>query len=81
MSLSREDLKVKAQWCEQAERYDDLVKEMTSLVHATGRDRPLDEDERNLLNLGFKHMIGERRMSWRVLNAKVRQTEKLKNVF
>lgn len=71
MSKSREDQKAKAKWCEHAERYDDMVKEMTLLIKSSNKQEPLDEDERNLLSVAFKNVVGSRRTSWRVINVKL----------
>ncbi|KAH3818151.1 14-3-3-like protein 1 [Dreissena polymorpha] len=68
---SRDLTKAKAKWCEHAERYDDMVKEMTSLISLSSKDEPLDEEERNLLSVAYKNVVGSRRSSWRVLNAKL----------
>lgn len=73
MGTTREDRRAKAKWCEHAERYDDMVKEMTSLITGTSKGQPLDEEERNLLSVAYKNVVGARRSSWRVLNAKVNQ--------
>jgi hypothetical protein len=32
MTTSRQQYKMKAKWCEHAERYEDMVKEMTALI-------------------------------------------------
>ena len=71
MADVREEHRVKAKWCEHAERYDDMVKEMTDLIHDSGKDQPLDEEERNLLSVAYKNVVGSRRSSWRVLSVKV----------
>ncbi|XP_060605539.1 14-3-3 protein beta/alpha-A-like [Ruditapes philippinarum] len=63
--------KLKAKICEQAERYDDMVKEMKELVKGIGKtDTPLDEEERNLLSVAYKNVVGSRRSAWRLLSSK-----------
>lgn len=62
---------MKAKWCEHAERYEDMVKEMTALIKGSTKEEPLDEEERNLLSVAFKNVVGARRSSWRVLSSKV----------
>lgn len=71
MSKSRADHKAKAKWCEHAERYDDMVKEITSLIKSISKNEPLDEEERNLLSVAYKNVVGSRRTSWRVINVKL----------
>lgn len=66
----RADHKIKAKWCEHAERYDDMVKEMKDLVKGLESDDRLDEEERSLLSVAFKNVVGSRRSAWRVLKAK-----------
>lgn len=53
-----------AKVAEQAERYDDMVKFMTKLVHRGGE---LSVEERNLLSVAYKNVIGSRRESLRTL--------------
>lgn len=43
-----------------------MVKEMKSVVNA---GEPLSVEERNLLSVAFKNVIGARRASWRVLSS------------
>lgn len=66
---SRPMLKLKARWCEHAERYEDMVKVMVELVK--GSDGPLDEEERNLLSVAYKNVVGIRRTSWRMISGKL----------
>merc|ERR1712049_60224 len=56
---------------EAAERYDDMCDCMSYLVKEfTGdTDKTLSVDERNLLSVAYKNVIGARRASWRTLNA------------
>lgn len=55
-----------AKLAEQAERYDDMVKFMKA-VASEGKD--LSVEERNLLSVAYKNVIGARRASWRVLSS------------
>merc|ERR1712032_1032194 len=64
--MSRADCVYLAKLAEQAERYDDMVVYMKSI--ATGSD-PLTVEERNLLSVAYKNVIGARRASWRVLSS------------
>jgi len=64
----REKLVMMARWAESAERYDDMCKCMKALVDLL-QDDDLTIDERNLLSVAYKNVIGARRQSWRTLNA------------
>ncbi|KAK3598916.1 hypothetical protein CHS0354_036231 [Potamilus streckersoni] len=57
---------------EQAERYDDMAKAMKELVE-TGAD--LTNEERNLLSVAYKNVVGARRSSWRVISSIEQKTE------
>jgi hypothetical protein len=55
---------------ETAERYEDMcvfVKKLVKLKSDKGED--LDVDERNLLSVAYKNVVGQARSSWRTLNA------------
>eukprot|EP00483_Globobulimina_turgida_P008725 UN08743 len=54
---------------ETAERYEDMcrfVKKLVELKSAKGED--LDVDERNLLSVAYKNVVGAKRASWRTLS-------------
>jgi len=66
----RRNLVSLARTAEAAERYDDMCKCMKKLVLITsGANDDLTVDERNLLSVAYKNVIGGRRASWRTLNA------------
>lgn len=68
----RRDLVFMARTAEAAERYDDMCKFMRELVEWTDTQSPkvgLSVEERNLLSVAYKNVIGARRASWRTLNA------------
>jgi len=66
----RKDLVFLARTAEAAERYDDMCACMTKLVtHCKSLSEELTVDERNLLSVAYKNVIGARRASWRTLNA------------
>nr|QWE91338.1 tyrosine 3-monooxygenase/tryptophan 5-monooxygenase activation protein [Suigetsumonas clinomigrationis] len=65
-SLSREDFVFSAKLAEQAERYDEMVKYMKAVAEM---GEPLSTDERNLLSVAYKNVVGARRASWRVLSS------------
>ena len=54
-----------AKLAEQAERYDEMV-ECMKKVAALNID--LSVEERNLLSVAFKNVIGARRASWRIMS-------------
>jgi len=62
---------------EAAERYDDMVSIMKALVENKLADvKPLSSDQRNLLSLAYKNVVGSKRSSWRLLNDDVQFEDK-----
>lgn len=64
----REEAVYVAKLAEQAERYDEMVEEMkrvAKMVH----DQELSVEERNLLSVAYKNVIGARRASWRIISS------------
>jgi len=57
---------------EQAERYDDMASSMKSVTE-TGIE--LSNEERNLLSVAYKNVVGARRSSWRVISSIEQKTE------
>ncbi|KAH9611010.1 hypothetical protein KSS87_013241 [Heliosperma pusillum] len=55
-----------AKLAEQAERYDEMVDAMTKLAKL---NIDLTVEERNLLSIGYKIVVGSRRASWRILSS------------
>lgn len=66
---SREELVAKAKIAEQAERYDDMAAAMKSVTEVLGKNELLTTDERNLLSVAYKNVVGSRRASWRVISS------------
>nr|XP_057946490.1 14-3-3 protein zeta-like [Doryrhamphus excisus]XP_057946492.1 14-3-3 protein zeta-like [Doryrhamphus excisus] len=64
--MDKGDLIQKAKLAEQAERYDDMA-ECMKAVTEMGDD--LTNEERNLLSVAYKNVVGARRSSWRVLSS------------
>jgi len=64
----RKDLVFVARTAETAERYDDMTKFMRALVKGLENGQDLTVEERNLLSVAYKNVIGARRASWRTLN-------------
>jgi len=58
-----------SQAAEASERYEDMVKIMEKLVSSKlDRKEGLSPDQRNLLSVAYKNVVGAKRSSWRVLN-------------
>jgi len=56
----------------QAERYDDMAACMKAVTE-TGAE--LSNEERNLLSVAYKNVVGARRSSWRVISSIEQKTE------
>lgn len=62
-------LEALSQAAEAAERYEDMVKIMEKLVAGKlDKNAELSSDQRNLLSVAYKNVVGAKRSSWRVLN-------------
>ncbi|XP_051932340.1 14-3-3 protein beta/alpha-1-like [Hippocampus zosterae] len=70
--MDRNDLVQSAKMAEQAERYDDMAATM-KLV--TEQNKDLTNEERNLLSVAYKNVVGARRSSWRVISSIEQKTE------
>jgi len=70
----REDNVYKAKLAEQAERYDEMVEAMKKVASL---DLELTVEERNLLSVAYKNVIGARRASWRIISS-IEQKEESK---
>lgn len=64
--MERGDFVHKAKLAEQAERYDDMVAFMREVTKA---GQELSNDERNLLSVAYKNVVGARRLAWRVISS------------
>ena len=62
----RETSVYKAKLSEQAERFDEMVEYMKQVTQGPAE---LNVEERNLLSVAYKNVIGSRRASWRVLSS------------
>lgn len=58
MAVDKEELVQRAKLAEQAERYDDMAAAMKSVTE-TGVE--LSNEERNLLSVAYKNVVGARR--------------------
>jgi 14-3-3 protein epsilon len=62
----RENNVYMAKLAEQAERYDEMVEAMKKVASL---DVELTVEERNLLSVAYKNVIGARRASWRIISS------------
>lgn len=62
----REDRVFMAKLAEQAERYDEMLDAMKVVA---SYDTELTVEERNLLSVAYKNVIGVRRASWRIISS------------
>jgi len=62
----REEWTYMAKLSEQAERYDEMVDAMKKVA---GLDLELTVEERNLLSVAYKNVVGARRASWRIISS------------
>jgi len=62
----RDDSVYMAKLAEQAERYDEMVDAMKKVATM---DVELTVEERNLLSVAYKNVIGARRASWRIISS------------
>lgn len=74
MTTERESKTFLARLCEQAERYDEMVTYMKEVAKMSGE---LSVDERNLLSVAYKNVVGTRRASWRIISS-IEQKEESK---
>ncbi|XP_043566846.1 14-3-3 protein beta/alpha-1-like isoform X1 [Chiloscyllium plagiosum] len=72
LKMETTDLIEKARLAEQAERYDDMA---TCMKKVTEKGNELSSEERNLLSVAFKNVVGARRSSWRVISSIEQKTE------
>jgi len=68
----KEELVQRAKLAEQAERYDDMA---TAMKKVTELNNELSNEERNLLSVAYKNVVGARRSSWRVISSIEQKTE------
>ncbi|XP_073030120.1 14-3-3 protein 1 [Primulina eburnea] len=78
MALSREQYLYMAKLAEQAERYEEMVKFMDSLV-VSSSGAELSVEERNLLSVAYKNVIGSLRAAWRIVSSIEQKEEGRKN--
>lgn len=72
--MAKETLICKAKLAEQAERYEDMAEFMREATEkafemAAEKGAVLTSEERNLLSVAYKNVVGARRSSWRILSS------------
>ncbi|CAD6245811.1 unnamed protein product [Miscanthus lutarioriparius] len=75
--MSREENVYMAKLAEQAERYEEMVEYMEKVAKTVDVEE-LTVEERNLLSVAYKNVIGARRASWRIVSS-IEQKESRKN--
>lgn len=65
----REENVYMAKLAEQAERYEEMVEFMEKVSASVESSEELTVEERNLLSVAYKNVIGARRASWRIISS------------
>ena len=76
-NLTREQCLYLAKLAEQAERYEEMVNFMDTLVVRCGGELTLEE--RNLLSVAYKNLIGSLRAAWRIVSSIEQKEESRRN--
>ncbi|MBN3311276.1 1433T protein, partial [Amia calva] len=71
-TMDKTELIQKAKLAEQAERYDDMA---SAMKEVTEQGAELSNEERNLLSVAYKNVVGARRSAWRVISSIEQKTE------
>jgi 14-3-3 protein epsilon len=77
-NMSREENVYMAKLAEQAERYEEMVEYMEKVAKTVDVEE-LTVEERNLLSVAYKNVIGARRASWRIVSSIEQKEESRKN--
>ncbi|KAJ4883086.1 14-3-3-like protein GF14 lambda [Raphanus sativus] len=79
-TLGRDQYVYMAKLAEQAERYEEMVQFMEQLVtSAAPSSSELTVEERNLLSVAYKNVIGSLRAAWRIVSSIEQKEESRKN--
>uniref|UniRef100_A0A2I3H7T3 14-3-3 domain-containing protein n=1 Tax=Nomascus leucogenys TaxID=61853 RepID=A0A2I3H7T3_NOMLE len=70
--MDKNELVQKAKLAKQAEPYDDIAACMRSVIE---QGAELSNEERNLLSVAYKNVVGARRLSWRVISSTEQKAE------
>ncbi|OMJ93527.1 hypothetical protein SteCoe_3505 [Stentor coeruleus] len=65
--LSKEELLLLSRMAEQCERYDEMIDFVRHFISKCTSE--FTDEERNILSVAFKNVVGNRRTAWRVLNS------------
>ncbi|EMP42010.1 14-3-3 protein theta, partial [Chelonia mydas] len=71
-TMEKTEMIQKAKLAEQAERYDDMA---TCMKAVTEQGAELSNEERNLLSVAYKNVVGGRRSAWRVISSIEQKTD------
>ena len=66
-SLSRAELLLLCRMSEQSERYEEMIEFVRAFIAKDHSE--LSVEERNILSVAYKNVVGNRRTAWRVLNS------------
>ena len=66
-SLSREELVLLSRMAEQSERHEEMLEFIKIFISSSATE--LSSDERNIVSVAFKNVVGTRRNAWRVCNS------------
>lgn len=72
--VEKEEAIYRAKLAEQAERYDDMVEAMKT-VAMSADEEDLNNEERNLLSVAYKNVVGARRSAWRIISSLEQKAE------
>jgi 14-3-3 protein epsilon len=78
-NLTRDQYVYLAKLSEQAERYEEMVQYMQNLVTGATPSGDLTVEERNLLSVAYKNVIGSLRAAWRIVSSIEQKEEGRKN--
>jgi 14-3-3 protein epsilon len=78
-NLTREQYVFLAKLAEQAERYEEMVQFMQKLVLGSTPASELNVEERNLMSVAYKNVIGSLRAAWRIVSSIEQKEESRKN--
>ncbi|KAL8131068.1 14-3-3-like protein G-BOX factor 14 lambda [Apium graveolens] len=78
-NLTRDQYVYLSKLAEQAERYEEMVQFMEKLVLGLSPESELTVEERNLLSVAYKNVIGSLRAAWRIVSSIEQKEESRKN--
>ncbi|CAI0421990.1 unnamed protein product, partial [Linum tenue] len=78
-ALTRDQYVYLAKLAEQAERYEEMVSFMEKLVTSATPASELSVEERNLLSVAYKNVIGSLRAAWRIVSSIEQKEEGRRN--